>query len=421
MAPQYNHIVLPTLGQCPSASARQVFLALKPQTSPARALYIHIPFCSHKCDYCDFYSLVDTRDRQNVFTDRLIRELRALGSFAPEPLNSIFIGGGTPSLLDASLWERLLGELNDSFDLSRIQTGQGEFTVECNPESTTPEFLGILKAGSVDRVSFGAQSFEPEHLKTLQRLHDPDRVELVIIMAQDAGIVRQSLDLIYAIPGQTLRQWQRDLQRAVAIGVEHISCYNLTYEPATAMTARLNQGEFTPADEDLEIQSFELAGKVLGEAGLMRYEISNFAQKGCESLHNLAYWRSESWLAAGPAAAAHVGGHRYRNTPHLGQYLDFDDQGFAPIMDHEQPDTRRALAERLMMGLRLVEGVDSDPIYRAGEQINEHLCDQLRECVLKQIEAGLMAMQDGRWQLTDAGLLLTDGIVAELMDVVYQA
>ncbi|MFN7558978.1 MAG: coproporphyrinogen-III oxidase family protein [bacterium] len=205
---------------------------------PVRSLYIHIPFCAHKCHYCDFYSFVDTNDQQEVFLRRLIGELQALAPHAHgQPLKTIFIGGGTPSLLRADLWEQLLATINTHFDLSAIWSASPpraapwpdvEFTVECNPESTTAELLALLRAGGVDRISMGAQSFHRQHLLTLQRLHDPDRIGLVLEMCKAVGMPRTSIDLIYAIPGQTLEQWQEDLHKALALGTTHLSCYNLT-------------------------------------------------------------------------------------------------------------------------------------------------------------------------------------------------
>ena len=194
---------------------------------PVRSLYIHTPFCSHKCHYCDFYSFVDEgkmgADLQAVFVERLIGELRALAPWAGgAPLRTVFIGGGTPSLLRVELWEKLLGVLEGEFDLSGIASGKGgdgwglpEFTVECNPESTMEELCAVLKAGGVTRVSMGAQSFVPRHLKTLERWHNPDNVERGLERVRAAGIGRQSVDLIYAIPGQTLEEWGSDLDRAV--------------------------------------------------------------------------------------------------------------------------------------------------------------------------------------------------------------
>jgi oxygen-independent coproporphyrinogen-3 oxidase len=401
---------------------------------PVRSLYIHVPFCFHKCHYCDFYSIVDTQDRQGAFTDRLIDELGVLAPHAAgAPLRTVFVGGGTPSLLRIELWERLLGTLARLFDLSQIRAaGSGggdlpapgvsgprppepisEFTVECNPETVTPELMALLKAGGVSRASVGAQSFNPHHLKTLERWHDPENVARALELARAAGIERRSLDLIYGVPGQTLEEWDADLTRALSLGTSHLSCYALTYEPNTAMTARLAAGRFTRTDEDLETDMFEHTLTRLRAAGLERYEVSNFARPGQESLHNLAYWRQEQWLAAGPSASGHAGGWRWKNTPRLGDYLA--SWGLSTLAEVEAPDARRAVRERLMTGLRLAEGVDAPAIVADAERAAGGAADRLHAAAARARKQGWLEGSPDRWRLTDAGFLLADHIASEFM------
>jgi oxygen-independent coproporphyrinogen-3 oxidase len=381
----------------------------------ARSLYLHVPFCFHKCHYCDFYSLVDTRDRQEAFVSRLERELAALAPFAGGlPLKTIFIGGGTPSLLRVDLWRRVLAALGREYDLSVMGRGEGEFTVECNPETVSAELMGVLAAGGVNRVSVGAQSFEARHLKTLERWHDPENVERAVGLAQAAGIPRQSIDLIFGIPGQSLEDWRADLHRALALGTTHLSCYNLTYEPNTAMTARLKRGEFRAADEDLELQMYAATLEMLRAAGLDRYEVSNYATPGDEARHNLAYWRQDPWLAAGPSASGHYAGHRWKNTPRLDDYLEIDDRGFAPIAEHEVPDRRRALRERVMTGLRLREGVEG-VIAEAESLDGPKARASLSRLAARHSASGHLRIVGDRWALSDAGILIADGIAGEFM------
>jgi oxygen-independent coproporphyrinogen III oxidase len=384
---------------------------------PVRSLYIHVPFCFHKCHYCDFYSLVDTRDRQGPFVERLIRELAALAPWSGGvPLETIFVGGGTPSLLRVDLWGRLLRALGERFDLSMMGArGPGEFTVECNPETVTPELMGTLAAGGVNRVSIGAQSFEARHLKTLERWHDPENVARSLSLARDAGIGRQNVDLIFGIPGQTPGEWAADLERALTLGTGHLSCYNLTYEPGTAMTARLARGEFRASEEDAEVAMYAHTLARLREAGFARYEVSNYARPGEEARHNLAYWRQEQWLAAGPAAAAHVRGWRWKNVPRLDDYLGFDDEGFAPVTDLEAPDRARALAERIMTGLRLEEGLDRASVLHDAEEIDAAIAARLCARWARHSARAHALDSEGRWRLTDAGFLFADGIAGDLM------
>lgn len=402
--------------------------ALPPSTHPpVECLYIHTPFCTHKCHYCDFYSFVDTQDRQQLFVSRLIDELTHLAAHAG-PLRTVFIGGGTPSLIAPALWSQLLVALNELFDLSRMRAHAdsvpaGEFTVECNPETTTGELLGILREGGVNRVSVGAQSFQPKHLKTLERWHNPENVSRAIALAKAAGIPRQSIDLIYAIPGQTLGEWEQDLREGLGLGLTHISCYNLTYEPNTAMTKRLERGEFEPLDEETEAAMFSRTHELCAAAGLARYEVSNYARPGAESLHNLAYWEQAQWLAAGPSASGHVyanragwhaGSWRFKNVPRLSDYLD--SQGFSPVVDTEPPDPSRLIRERIMMGLRLAQGVDAVELLRDAAAIAPTNTLARTASTLK--DTGSLKPNTDRWILTDAGYLIADGVASALMRAV---
>ncbi len=418
-----------------------------PGRPPITSLYIHTPFCVHKCHYCDFYSFVDTRDQQEAFVDRLIGELRVLAPHAGA-LKTIFVGGGTPSLLRIPLWERLLNALDALFDLSIIRppaatpapaawhaehadpwlpVSCGEFTVECNPESATPDLMHALRAGGVNRVSIGAQSFVDRHLKTLERWHNPDNVAKAIQHARDAGIERQSIDLIFAIPGQTLDEWNEDLRRALALGTTHLSCYSLTYEPNTAMTTRLGRGEFQPAPEELEEQMFRHTVCTLRAAGLDRYEVSNFARPGHESRHNIAYWIQEQWLGAGPSASSHVlagptlgaGSWRYNNMPRLGDYLN--SAGHPPVVDLEWPDPARLIRERIMMGLRLHAGLEIQPILNDLNALSPRAADRLHRVAQSVASLGHITLDEQRWTLTDAGFLFCDGIAAQLMGAIPES
>ncbi len=402
--------------------------------SPVRSLYIHIPFCVHKCHYCDFYSFVDTKDQQAAFITRLLAELTALAPHThdrhrtPVPLHTIFIGGGTPSLLRLDLWSTLLSSLNQLFDISliRARAPGTEFTVECNPESTTDELLRALLAGGVSRISVGAQSFHPHHLQTLQRLHNPDNVARALTLASNVGIPRTSLDLIYAIPNQTLAEWQADLTTALSLNTTHISCYNLTYEPTTAMTARLHAGEFAPTDEDLEADMFQLTSELLASRNLQRYEVSNYALPGHESQHNLAYWLQHQWLAAGPSASAHIhaaaspllGSHRYKNRPTLAHYLDFSDRGYAPITNHESPDPKRLLQETAMTAVRLARGLDLNTFLPQLNHITPRSLEPFTREANELRSDGLLhpaSTHPTTLAVTDRGWLLADLIARKLM------
>lgn len=395
-------------GSVPGGKATDVSSKVR---GAARSLYIHVPFCFHKCHYCDFYSIVDTRDRQGVFVERLGRELRAIAPFAGR-LETVFVGGGTPSLLRVDLWRELLRVLREEFEF-----GETEFTVECNPETVTRELMDVLAAGGVNRVSMGAQSFEARHLKTLERWHSPENVAKALEIARAAGIGRQNVDLIFGIPGQTVAEWESDLRTALDLGTTHLSCYNLTYEPNTAMTARMKRGEFEVADEDVEVAMYETTLRAVRARGMERYEVSNYAAPGQECRHNLAYWRGENWLAAGPSASGHFEGHRWKNSARLDDYLTQDDRGFAGIVDWERPDEKRELRERVMTGLRLREGLDEAWLMGRAGAVGVDAGGMLR--VVDRLCAEGLALRSAGWvRLTDAGMLLADGLAGELMDLV---
>lgn len=384
------------LGSCPHRSAS--------------SLYVHVPFCAHKCHYCDFYSLVDPHDRFDAFTHRLGAELATLSQYAA-PLETVFIGGGTPTLLPNHCWTQLLTGLHRHFTL----IPRAEFTVECNPETANAPLFDLLVSGGVNRLSMGAQSFNPKHLATLERVHTPESLPRAINLARAAGISRLSFDLIYAIPGQTLDEWREDLRRAVDLGTDHISCYNLTYEPRTAMTARLERGLIQPIAEDLEIEMFQLAGAELASASFSRYEVSNYARPGQECKHNLAYWRQHDWLAAGPSASGHAAGHRWKNIPHLDAYLTNSHAGFAPIVDHEPPDAARAIRERIMTGLRLSEGLDTASLMPGVVATLPDKADSLLHKADELRKRGWLTPEPSVLRLTDLGILYADGAASELM------
>ncbi len=242
------------------------------------SLYLHVPFCFHKCHYCDFYSLVEPKDkpdRQDQFTDALIAELNHLANQHTLKPKTIFVGGGTPTLLRTNLWSRLLESMQQLGLLDNLT----EFTVEANPETVTPDLIHTLAAGGVNRISLGAQSFNTDQLKTLERWHDPDSVPKAVDMLADAGITNFNLDLIFAIPHQTLDQLDQDLDAALALNPTHLSCYSLIFEPNTPLTQKMKMGRISPVGEELEKQMYAHIIQRLDNEGFEHYEISNWARR----------------------------------------------------------------------------------------------------------------------------------------------
>jgi oxygen-independent coproporphyrinogen-3 oxidase len=399
-----------------------------------QALYIHTPFCFHKCHYCDFYSLVDRGgqgDIQATFLRRLIAELHLRAAQAVLRPTTIFVGGGTPTLLRPALWQQLLEALRRTGVLRNVT----EFTVEANPETVTPaiaEALAAGGAGGVNRVSIGAQSFDPQLLRCLERWHKPSSVARAVATLRAAGITNVNVDLIFAIPGQTLDLLDADLDAALALAPNHISYYGLTYEPNTPLTQRRQLGRVQPIDEDLERIMYERVLDRLEDAGFEHYEISNWARSLAEPgtsipgatggspapllscspvlacLHNLAYWHNRNWLGLGPSAASHVDGHRWKNEAHLGHYLESEPE--PPIVDYECLPPDRRLGEQLMLRLRLRAGVDN-----AFLQDNLAPSDARHAVIAEMRDLGLLEQTATHLRLTRRGLFVADAVIAKLL------
>jgi len=380
------------------------------------AVYLHVPFCFHKCHYCDFYSLVDEAgsprtsaaagDRQERFVARIIDEILWLtGEYDNVQATTLFVGGGTPTLLRPALWDRLLSALQDAGWLG----GVTEFTVEANPETVTDDLARLLAAGGVNRVSIGAQSFDPAMLKALERWHEPDNVARAADTFRRAGINNVNIDLIFAIPGQTLEMVETDLDAALAIGPDHVSYYSLIFEPNTPLTQRMKMGRVSRVDEDVERAMYERVIERLSAAGFEHYEVSNWSRgpdRHCA--HNLAYWHNRNWLGVGPAAASHVAGRRWKNVAHLGQYLA--STGQPPTCDHEQLDDDARIGEALMLGLRLIEGVPRNWI-----DDNVSAADPRRQTIDALVEQHMLEVEDDHLRLTQQGLFIADTVIAELL------
>ena len=376
-------------------------------------LYVHVPICFHKCHYCDFYSFVDTEDRQEAFVARLEEELGALAAWVRAPLDTVFVGGGTPTLLAPPLLGRALRAVRERLPLSPGV----EWTVEANPETVDDAVASTLASAGVNRVSLGAQSFDPRHLKTLERWHDPASVARAIGRLRAAGIPRISIDLIFGIPGQTIGEWGGDLARAIDLGTDHLSCYGLTYEPNTAMTVRMSRGDFEPCDEGVEAAMLEEAVARLARAGFDRYEVSNWARvrdgdriaERCR--HNMLYWRNRDWLAAGPSASGHAQGVRWKNVPRLGDWLA--SRGTSPVVDVERADADTVAGERLMMGLRLVDGM---PDAEVAEILSLGARGTARRAAIdRAIAGGLLERPAGALRFTARGMMTANATLSELV------
>lgn len=372
-----------------------------------RGAYVHVPFCFHKCHYCDFYSFVETRGREGAYVDRLLEEAGAWSSLAAGPLETLFVGGGTPTLLEP----RLLARLLDGVRRVLPWRADAEWTVEANPETVTDDVARVLAGAGVNRVSLGCQSFDPVLLKALERWHDPASVPRAVERLRAAGIENLNLDLIFAIPGESHKAWERDLERALALEPSHLSCYGLVYEPNTALTKRRDMGEVHQVDDGIEAAMYEFARARLAAAGFDHYEISNWARGGRRCRHNELYWTDADWLALGPSASGHAGSLRWKNVPRLGDWLDRGP--FSPLEHAECVTPRQRSGERFMLGLRRLEGIEVDEV----ERLLEHGDDapRRRAVIDRACADGLLERHDHRLRLSPRGLLLADQVLSGLV------
>jgi oxygen-independent coproporphyrinogen-3 oxidase len=322
-------------------------------------------------------------------------------------VRTVFCGGGTPTLLPLDDLARLLAVLNEVADPAELD----EFTVEANPATVDEEKSGLLVRSGVGRVSMGAQSFFPAELAVLERIHSPEDVPESVARLRASGIRRINLDLIFGIPGQTLDTWSESLRQAIALDVDHIACYGLTYEPGTPLTALRDRGRLAPCDERLETEMYFAAIDQLAEAGYEQYEISNFARSGCPSKHNLIYWRNEPYLGVGPSACGCWGGRRYKNIADTARYIRaMEEQGHAES-ECEWLDKEMLALELILMQLRLNEGLSLVEFERrTGRPFPPPTDDRVQRLV----RDGLLAISDSHVAVTRAGRVVANAVMADV-------
>jgi oxygen-independent coproporphyrinogen-3 oxidase len=382
-------------------------------SAPIEGLYVHVPFCVHKCHYCDFYSITrQPEGRMDRFVDLILAEAGQWQQSRPGQLlrpRTVFFGGGTPSLLPVESMDRLLHGLKERFDLS----GAEEWTVEVNPATADREYCRMLRRHGVNRLSFGAQSFRTSELATLERHHDPADVPRSIGLAREASFTRLNVDLIYAVPGQTLESWSESLEEAISLRTPHLSCYALTYEPNTPMAVKKRLGVIRPVDESLELRMMDHTRQRLIEGGMPPYEISNHALPGEECRHNLVYWTGGNYLGLGPSAASHIEGWRWRNRPHLGEWEQAIAAHRLPATDVEHLSQPRRAGELAMLMLRLSRGLNFATFSaRTGLDAKFLYRKQLER--LGRLR--LIHIDSDSIRLTHSGVHVADAISAEFLD-----
>ena len=358
---------------------------------PGFGVYVHVPFCARRCDYCDFATWTDRHHLMAEYAAACVTDLRRRSEAGPVPAaTSVFFGGGTPSLLPAELLVGILAAIP--------RTGGAEVTVECNPDTVTAELLAAYRAGGVNRLSFGVQSMAPHVLAALGRTHDPAGVERAVAAARAAGFDNFNLDLIYGTAGESPADWQATLEAALALDPPHVSAYALTVEAGTPLARRIGAGECAGPDDDDQAAKYLVADAVLGAAGRPWYEISNWARPGRECRHNLLYWAQGEYLGIGCAAHGHTpAGRRWWNVRTPDRYIALVRSGESAEGGHEVLDGPGREGEAAMLALRTREGVPDGPAARG------------------LVADGLASPQGDRIVLTPGGRLLANEATTRLL------
>ncbi|WP_435006537.1 radical SAM family heme chaperone HemW [Tundrisphaera lichenicola] len=382
----------------------------RPQRQPPRiaprAAYVHIPFCAHKCGYCDFASVAGSDHMADRYLDALSKEMDTLGG--PFEVETIFIGGGTPTRLDARQLDRLLNLVHKAFPL----LPGGEWTVEANPGTLDTEKADVLAKGGVNRVSLGAQSFQPELLKALERNHAPEQVYRALELLRPR-FPFWSFDLIFGVPGSSPELWAEDLRMALELEPSHLSCYGLVFEKGTALWKQERAGIVRPVEEEAERAMYEHTIDRLSSEGLAMYEISNFARPGHECRHNLVYWANDSYFGVGLGAARYIDQVRSSNTRDLLGYLSRIEDGRDPTgpIEKLEPESR-ARETAVLMLRRTVLGIDRDEFRgRTGFDLDELVV----EALLRHCAGGLLEDDGRRVRFSREGLLLADTVLCDLL------
>ena len=372
-------------------------------------LYIHIPFCKSRCIYCAFYSTTAEQMKQ-AYVDAVCREMELRkavyekeGKDVGKTLATVYLGGGTPSQLSPTQLQQLFDTIARHYDVS----DDAEITIECNPDDVTEAFAELLRSLPVNRVSMGAQTFDDDRLQFIHRRHTSKQVTTAIQRLREKGIHNISIDLMYGFPDETLEEWEYDIQQALALNVEHISAYALTYEEGTPLYRLLEEGKVKEIDEERSLAMYDRLIDRLQEAGYEHYEISNFARKGWRSRHNSSYWQLVPYIGIGAAAHSYDGRQRQWNIADINSYINHIQQGIVPA-EGELLDKDSRYNDHVMLALRTCEGLDLSTL----DSDERSYCE---ETAKKFVLDGLLVKTDNHLRLSRKGLFVSDMIMSELM------
>lgn len=371
-------------------------------------IYIHIPFCKSRCIYCGFYSttLLDLRKK---YINAVCREMELRKNYIREPFSTIYLGGGTPSLLDEAELTKLFLYINNVYDVDR----NAEITMECNPDDITPKFTNMLNRLPINRVSMGAQTFADSRLRLLHRRHNSDEVKHAVKLLREAGIKNISIDLMFGFPDESLSQWKEDISAALALNVEHISAYSLMYEEDTPLWKMLDTGKVKEIDEELSLTMFKELVCQLTDAGYEHYEISNFARPGYRSRHNSSYWHQVPYIGLGAAAHSFDLNSRQWNVADLKLYIEEINNGIIP-MEREELDNDTTFNDIITTALRTSDGIDLNAMET---RLGKRYRNTLISAAGKHIEQGLLEIRHDRLRLTAEGIFISDMVMSDLMIV----
>lgn len=371
-------------------------------------IYIHIPFCKSRCIYCGFYSttLLDLRKK---YINAVCREMELRKNYIREPFSTIYLGGGTPSLLDEAELTKLFLYINNVYDVDR----NAEITMECNPDDITPEFTNMLSRLPINRVSMGAQTFADSRLRLLHRRHNSDEVKHAVKLLREAGIKNISIDLMFGFPDESLSQWKEDISAAMALNVEHISAYSLMYEEDTPLWKMLDTGKVKEIDEELSLTMFKELVCQLTDAGYEHYEISNFARPGYRSRHNSSYWHQVPYIGLGAAAHSFDLNSRQWNVADLKLYIEEINNGIIP-MEREELDNDTTFNDIITTALRTSDGIDLNAMET---RLGKRYRNTLISAAGKHLEQGLLEIRHDRLRLTAEGIFISDMVMSDLMIV----
>lgn len=366
--------------------------------------YVHIPFCTQICYYCDFSKVFIKNQPVDAYLQALIREFE---SYKIEQLRTLYIGGGTPTAISAEQLDYLLSHLTKNLDLSQLE----EFTIEANPGDLTPDKIAVLEKSAVNRISLGVQTFNDKQLKRIGRSHNEAQIYESIDSLKGAGFDNISIDLIYALPGQTMADVKENVAKAIALDIPHLSLYSLILEHHTVFMNKMRRGKLNLPTEDLEADMFDYIIAKLESHGFEHYEISNFTKPGRESRHNLMYWDNAEYYGVGAGASGYVNGVRYRNRGPIQHYLKGVAQG-NPRLEEEVLTKQEMMEEEFFLGLRKKEGVS---ISRFEEKFAENFSNRYGDIVEKLTRDGLVQVTDGRLRMTKKGLFLGDTVAEKFI------